>query len=230
MINEDALRSAFSDYSEALLGPYQIGHVLYRLTDQVVDVLGIEGAGVSIAEDDRLTFVAATDMRVATVEAHQDADGEGPCHDAYTSGERVPVGDLTTETRWPKYVALAIDQGCRAVAGLPMPAASRRIGALNLYRDQPHDWTTEQLEVGQLLANMASGYVINRTEMDDTRNLVEQLQYALDSRVVIEQAKGIVAAQRDITPDAAFEQLRDRARSTSTRLHDVCQQVVDSAG
>lgn len=111
-----------------------------------------------------------------------------------------------------------------------MPAASRRIGALNLYRDQPHDWTTEQLEVGQLLANMASGYVINRTEMDDTRNLVEQLQYALDSRVVIEQAKGIVAAQRDITPNAAFDLLRDRARSTSTRLHDVCQQVIDSAG
>ncbi|MBY5161395.1 GAF and ANTAR domain-containing protein [Salsipaludibacter albus] len=230
MVDPDALRRAFDDYAAALLLPYRIGDVLYRLTDQAVEVLGVDGAGVSVAQDGQdLSFVAATDARVATVEAQQEAGAEGPCHQAYRTGRAVVVCDLADETRWPDYCTTALDQGCRAVAGLPMPTHVRRIGALNLYQHHRHDWTHDELATGQLLANMASGYILNHHELTKTRTVVDQLQEALDSRIIIEQAKGIVAARRCITTSEAFQRLRHQARSTNTRLHDLCQQVVDTA-
>ncbi|MBY5161332.1 GAF and ANTAR domain-containing protein [Salsipaludibacter albus] len=230
MIDQQALRRAFEDYASALLTRYQIGDVLYRLTDQVVDVLGVDGAGVSIAQDgEDLSFVAATDADVAVIEAQQESGGEGPCHEAYHTGEAVTVHDLADESRWPEYRETAMDQGCRAVAGLPMPTHVRRIGALNLYQHDPHDWTDDEISTGQLLANMASGYILNHDALAQSSTLVDQLQGALDSRVIIEQAKGIVAARRGVTTAAAFQLLRDRARSTNVRLHDLCQEVVDTA-
>lgn len=230
MIDQQALRCAFEDYSTALLNPYRIGDVLYRLTDQVVGVLGVDGAGVSIAQEgEDLSFVAATDADVAIIEAKQASGAEGPCHDAYRTGEAETVHDLADETRWPGYRATAMEQGCRAVAGLPMPTHVRRIGALNLYQHEPHVWTDDEISTGQLLANMASGYILNHVALIKSRTVVDQLQGALDSRVVIEQAKGIVAARQCVTPAAAFQLLRDRARSTNVRLHDLCQQIVDTA-
>lgn len=230
MVDHDALVDAFQDYSQVLLGPYEIGDVLYQLTDQAVEVLGVDGAGVSVAQDgdDRLTFVAATDASVATVEATQERGGEGPCHDAYRHGKQVTVTDLTMETRWPVYVQVATDEGCLSVAGLPMPLGGRRIGALNLYRRTRHDWHDDELQVGQVLANMATGYILNHTELSDTRTVVDQLQRALDSRVIIEQAKGVVAASRRMNPDEAFDLLRNHARCTQTQLHDLCRHVVEA--
>lgn len=230
MIDHDALVAAFSSYSHALLHSYDIGHVLYRLSDQALDVLGIDGAAVSVVDDeddDGLTFVSATSARFDTIETTQDINGIGPCHDAFRTGEQITVVDLAEETRWPTYRRVALDNGCRSVAGLPMPIHDRRIGALNLYRDQPHEWETEELHVGQVLANMAAGYIINHAELSESRTVARQLQRALDSRVVIEQAKGMLAARRNISPEEAFDLLRRHARSTNTRLHALCQDVVD---
>lgn len=229
MVDQRALLAAFQDYSETLLHDFDIGDVLYRLTDQVVDVLSVDGAGVSVARqgDAGLTFVAATDAAIATIEAQQEVAGEGPCHDAYRTGDPVVVADLHGEHRWTSYRRVAKAQGCRAVAGLPMPARERRIGALNLYNRTPRQWSDEELRVSQVLANMASGYVVNQLAITRTRNLASQLQHALESRVVIEQAKGIIAGRTGLHLDAAFDHLRCHARSTGTRLHDLAGKVVD---
>ena len=230
MVDHDALVSALTGYSKLLVGSYRIGDVLYQLTDQAVAVLGVDGAGVYLNEDDTLDFVAATDAVVATIEARHEAGADGPCHDAFRSGSVVAVADLAQETRWSGYRAIALDQGCRAVAGVPMPAWERRIGALNLYQRRAHAWTDHELEIAQVLANMASGYILHQEELQESRDVVAQLRGALESRVVIEQAKGIVAARRDISPQEAFEILRERSRSSNTRLHDLSQQVVDGTG
>ncbi len=229
MVHHDALVAAFSDYADAVLAPYRIGDVLHRLIDQAVDVLGVDGAGVSLADGDDLVFIAATDASIATIEATQEAGRQGPCHDAYRTGKQVTVNDLAGDRRWPTFGFVAIQAGCRAVAGLPMPSSDRSIGALNLFRNRPHEWSDEELTVGQLLANMASGYVLNQAELSESRTLAAQLQTALDSRIILEQAKGIVAERQGVTPDRAFDLLRQQARSTQTRLVDVCQAVVDTS-
>ena len=226
MINETALRHAFADHAEAMLQRYDIGHVLYRLTDQVVDVLEVDGAGISLREDpDQLRFVTATDERASRVENAQIA-GDGPGYEAFRSGAIVAVDDLEARGDWPVFREAAGGHGFRSVAGIPMPVAEERIGALNLYRSEPRPWEQEELDVAQLLANAASGYILNWRSLHEQRSLASQLQQALDSRVVIEQAKGVLVERHGIDPDAAFAQLRKHARSNSLRLHDVAGQVV----
>ena len=231
MPDQLALLSALTDFAHDMLAQYQISDVLYRLCDQVVQILGADGAGVALSRGDadpRLRFVAATDSDVTAIESMQEQTGEGPCHDAHRLGARVVVPDLERDQRWPAYRQVALGLGFRSVAGLPMPThpGGPRLGALNLYQHTPRQWTNKDLEVAQLLATMASGYIINNSELDRRRTVVAQLQKALDSRVVIEQAKGVLAGRHGIRPNAAFTLLRNHARSHSEPLHDVCRRVV----
>lgn len=226
MVDRTALVSAFEDYAHALLHPYDVGEMLYRLTDQVVEVLGVDGAGVSIARDDRLSFLTSSGAPVAVLEEFQASTGQGPCHVAFRHGEQVRVGNLEEWDEWPEYRRVALDQGMSAVASLPMPVHEQRVGALDLYRTEPHDWTDDELRVAQLLADMASGYVRNNMQLSESRSLADQLQRALDSRVVVEQAKGVLSGRNDISPNVAFDLLRTRARTSSTKLHEVCEQVI----
>ena len=228
MVDHAAFVQAVGDYAHALLTDYDIGTVLYRLTDHVVTVLGVDGAGVSLAEQGPdLAFVAATDGNVAAIEQEQITHRQGPCHDAYRTGDLVVVPDLEHEERWTAYRTAALEHGARAVLAVPMPVAERRLGALNIYRRTSHDWDDAEMEVARVLADMASGYVFNAGRLDQARTLSQQLQHALDSRVIIEQAKGILAERNQSSPAEAFERLRKHARSTHTRVHDVAQQIVD---
>ena len=228
MVNHAALVQAVGDYAQALLIDYDIGTVLYRLTDHVVAVLGADGAGVSLAErGPDLAFVAATDGMVAAIEQEQVTRQQGPCHDAYRTGDLVVVPDLEHDVRWTAYRTAALEHGARAVLAVPMPVTERRLGALNIYRRTSHDWDDAEMEVAQVLANMASGYVLNSGRLDQARTLSQQLQHALDSRIIVEQAKGILAERNQISPADAFERIRKHARATNTRVHDLAQQIVD---
>lgn len=227
MIDDRALRRAFSDYADALIARYDIGDVLYRLTDQVVEALPVDGAGVSLGHEvATLQLVTATNHRISRLEDAQIASGDGPLFKSFRAGEVVAIEDIELEDRWPRYRETLLAEGFRAVAGIPMPVSERRIGALDLYREQPGPWSREELDVGQLLANIASGYILNREALEESRTLAGQLQHALDSRVVIEQAKGMLAAKHGTDLGEAFERLRQQSRNTSTRLHEVCRAVV----
>lgn len=228
MVDHDALHAAFQDYAKALLEPFDVGTVLYRLVDQASSVLGLDGAGVSVAHrGEHLVFVAATGGAVSAVEGAQAEHGEGPCQDAFRTGVQITVPDLADEDRWPRYTEVAAASGIRSVAALPMPVGEHRIGALNCYRREPHDWSAQQLRTGQLLADMASGYILSNQAMHESRTLADQLQRALDSRIVIEQAKGVLAERHGIDPDAAFERLRSRSRSTHMRIHELARKIVE---
>lgn len=231
MVDESALFRAFEQYSHTLLSDYDVTHVLHQLMDQVIEVLGVEGAGVCLADEQgRLRFVAATNADVAVIEEEQVQEDEGPCHDAYRTGAQVVVDDLTTSEAWPGYLRVALERGVRAVAGVPLPAGDDRwIGALNLYRSDVHDWGQHELATAQLLANMASGYIATRSTMGSSEELADQLREALESRRVIEQAKGVLAGRHDITPEQAFALLRGFARRSNRILREVCAEVVTGA-
>jgi GAF domain-containing protein len=223
-----ALERAFQEYARTLLGPYDIGRVLYRITDDMVSILGIDGAGVSIAADDgNLEFVTATGDVITRLEHHQLEAGDGPCQDAFRTGTRSVSDDLRDEDRWPAYTPTAMELGCRAVVGIPMPTDDdRTIGAVNLYRFAAGRWTDDELDVAQLLADMASGSIVNARRLDESERLNAQLQRALDSRIVIEQAKGIISARTGVDVGAAFAILRDHARRHRRPIHDVAGDVV----
>ncbi|HVM13664.1 MAG TPA: GAF and ANTAR domain-containing protein [Egibacteraceae bacterium] len=221
------LHAALTEFVHTVVRDYDIGHTLDLLTDHVTQVVGVAGAGVSLADEDgHLQFVTATDETTSRVEQLQNRVRQGPCHDAHQRGEPVWSADLNAEGRWEKFVPGALEAGLMSVAGIPMTVGHHRIGALNLYHREPRGWE-DDVAACQLLADMATGYILHAKRLQESQALTEQLQHALDSRVVIEQAKGMIAARQHLDLDDAFGLLRGYARRNNRKLHDAARDVID---
>ena len=228
MVDQQRLQSALRGFASTLVRRYEVGDVLYRLSDTVSDVLGVAGSGVSILDNDLLRFVTATSETVAEVERLQDHFEQGPCRDAAATTTTVVIDDLAAHReRWPKFAPAAVDRGLSAALGIPMHIDGTTVGALNVYDAAPRAWIAEEVTAAQLLADMATAYVVMVGQLRSAEQLAEQLQHALDSRIVIEQAKGALARDHDIDVSAAFELLRRYARKHNRNLHDVAAEVVD---
>lgn len=229
MVDHARLSGVLSDFAHTLVRNYEVGDVLYQLTDATVEVLGTAGAGVSLMEEGgELRFVSATDEDTSKVERVQEACQLGPCKEAHELGETVLVHDIASDHRWPKYREQAMAVGFQTMAGIPMRLQDFRLGALNIYDKSVRNWGDDDVVAAQALADMASSLVINARELAQSRRVAEQLQHALESRVIIEQAKGAVARDMGISIDEAFGILRDHARANRTKLHDVARAVVDN--
>jgi len=230
-VDDRALRRVVATYAHALVtGEYDVGQVLFDLADQCLEVLPVDGAGVSLADPrDGLEFLAATDARAHRAEEAQLEHQDGPCLTAFRSGKVVTVDDLEQDERWPDYRDLALELGYRAVMTVPMPVRDDTIGALDLYRDTPGPWAEEVIEVATALSNLATGYVTMSRALDDATLLNDQLQRALDVRVVVEQAKGILSGRDGQTPAEAYERIRAHARDHQRTVRDVAEAVVDGA-
>jgi GAF domain-containing protein len=150
-----------------------------------------------------------------------------PCRDAYSTGEVVRVSDVREEsTRWPEYSASASRLSIAGVASIPMRLADQNIGALNLYAPVPRLWSDQDMAVAGMLADMATSYLVNASKLRQQEQLSEQLQRALHSRVVIEQAKGITAQQHSVTIDEAYQLMRRHARNNNASLRAVAEAIV----
>jgi GAF domain-containing protein len=229
-VDHRALVRVLSDFAGTLVRDYEVGSVLDEFGLRVSGVLGVLGAGVSLSDEDgALQFVTATGEQVARVEELQIGLREGPCHEAFTQNRQVIVPDLAQEARWPRYRGGALDIGMRSVAGFPMRIDGRLIGALNVYHSAPRDWSDDDVEAAQVLADTASSYVVYARRLTESTVLTDQLRRALDTRIVVEQAKGIIAERHDIDVSAALGKLRGHARNNNAKLHDIAQQVVDGA-
>ena len=228
MADQRQLFQALSDFAHTLVLRYAIADVLFRLTDHVTAVLDVAGSGVSLGDDDgHLRFITASTEIVTELERIQELAQHGACVEAYQSGVAVQSNDLTVETRWSELVPDALRLGFRAAAAIPMRLGDDTIGSLNIYDVRTRDWQDDDLQAAQLLADMAVSYVANASELERSERVRQQLQQALDSRVVIEQAKGMVAAEQGVGVDEAFKRLREHARARNATLHDVAAAVVN---
>lgn len=202
--------------------------VLNDLTEQVTAALGVAGTGVSLWESGQCRFAAASDERSAALERLQEAVRVGPCVDSCLTGEAVTVSSLAETSRdWGAYRQAAQEAGIVAVAAIPMCRDGESVGTMDLYDVSARDWSAEDLHVAGILADIAIGYLVQAWELDRQRRLNEQLRTALDSRIVIEQAKGALAAERHISVDEAFKVLRQHARSHSVTLRSVAEAVIN---
>jgi GAF domain-containing protein len=220
--------SALAEFTHTLTQRYAIADVLSQLTDQVPAVLGIFGGGVSVGDDDGvLRFVTASTGALIKVESTQEEFQEGPCADAFRSGAVVRVPDLAADRRWPRYRPVALAAGLHSVAAIPLRAAEVRVGSLNLYHVEPREWPEDDIRCASLFADMASSYLANASDLQRSERMREQLAQALESRIIIEQAKGIIAGEQKLTVDVAYQRLRRYTREHNARLHDVAHAVVN---
>jgi GAF domain-containing protein len=214
-------------FAVVLPARYDLEAALSELTESVTQVLGLTGSGVTMAEEGRLRFVTAVSQASGELERNQEEQQAGPCRDAYDSGEVVRVTDVREESaRWPEFSATASRLSVAGVAGIPMRLADEIIGALNLYSRGPREWSDEDMAVAGVLADVATSYVVNASKLRQQEQLSEQLQHALESRIVIEQAKGITAQQKAVTIDEAFQLIRGHARNNNASLTTVAEAIV----
>ena len=217
-----------SEFTGELLAPYEVETVLEDLMTRLVATLGLAGGGVALAEDNVLRFTAALPERVVALERVQVDHRRGPCTVAFHTGHIVAISDLSTEqARWPEYCAAAERLGLTSVAGIPMHLSGAAVGALDLYAGGCRQWHKEDLAAAQVMANMATSYLINASKLHQQQQLNEQLRSALDSRAIIEQAKGSVAATQRISVDEAFERIRRHARNHNVTVRAVAEAIVN---
>src|SRR3954451_21218403 len=228
--NPDTLLDSLERFAAALTSGYGIGDVLHNLTEEMAEVLNLTGAGVTLVHDGQQRFVTAALEAIANLEREQEKWQSGPCIDAVASAGPVAVPDIAAEDvseRWPDYTTAAKTAGIQAVAGIPMLAEGQAIGAVNLYDSQPRIWSAEDLRVAGVLASIATGYLTHASAARQEQRTSEQLQQALNTRLIIEQAKGVLATKRETTVDDAFQTLRKYARDHHARIHDVSRAVVN---
>jgi GAF domain-containing protein len=230
MVSTSELLEELSKFAATVSDHFSISDVLHDLAESLTRVLGVSGAGVMLIHDGRVVFVTSPLEAIATVERVQEAGQAGPCVEAARSGTVVAVTDLggpEWAQRWPEYTAAALAAGVRAVVGVPMLYGSDRVGAVNLHDAAPRPWDDTELGVARVFADMATGYLMHASELQQQRRTAEQLQQAMESRMVIEQAKGIICAARRISVDEAYEVLRRHARNHNAKLREVADAVVN---
>jgi GAF domain-containing protein len=229
MYNQSLLLQTLSRFAVILPARYDVQEALSELTESVTAVLGLCGSWVTMADDGGLNFLTAVSQVSAELERDhaQLHPFSCPCRDAYSTGEVVRVTDVREQsTRWPEFSAFATRLSLAGVAAIPMRLADEIIGALNLYSPEPRDWSDEDIAVAGVLANVATSYVVNASKLRQQQQLTEQLQEALKSRIVIEQAKGITAQQRAISVSEAYQLMRGHARRNNASLRVVAEAIV----
>jgi hypothetical protein len=177
-----------------------------------------------------LRLAAASSEQAGLLELFQLQNDQGPCLECFRTGQPVTASDLTGPAqRWPRFAQAAAQAGFRTVEALPMRLRDQVIGALNLFRAEPGPLDPADLRIGQALADVATIGLLQERNVRRRETVSEQLQGALNSRVVIEQAKGKLAERLGIDMDRAFKMLRDYARNSNQRLTDVARDFVDGA-
>lgn len=226
MAEMSGLTQALIGFARTLAGGYDVSDVLHDLPDRVSSVLNIAGAGVSVRDGGAIRFVTVDHEAIVALERVAEKHDQGPCVDATRTGQQVLVSRLADHAaRWPDYAAKAAELGIVAVAAIPMRNAAR-IGALDLFDTSEHDWSPEEVDIADVFADIATAYVLHASDLERDRRTIEQLQHALDSRVIIEQAKGILAGERKISIDQAFALLRKHANDRNATLRAVAEAVV----
>lgn len=221
------LHAAIREFTQAIVNPFDLDDLLDRLVRHATDVLDAAGAGIMLQDrHGRLDFASASSGTITEAERHQDHVGSGACHEAFCSNRTIVVADLELAGRWPTYTPKVLALGLRAVIGVPLNAQGETIGVLNVYRSTPTPWTEDDVEACEILAAMGAGYVLHANQLVASQRLTDQLHEALDSRMVIERAKGILMAKHDIDADTAFEELRRASMDSNRKLRDVARETV----
>jgi GAF domain-containing protein len=212
-----------------LATPRAVEAALAEVAVTAIDLLGLSGAGAALTVDGRLISKAATGEAGQLLEDVQQQTQTGPCQDAIADGRIIAVADLdTATTRWPQFIAAARRVAVGSVAAMPMHADHVVVGALALYAPPKPYWKPEELAVGEILAGLATGVVRHAAALRDSEELALHLDKALASRVIIEQAKGMISEANHIAVPVAFERIRRYARGRHTSVRAVSEEIVTS--
>jgi len=231
MNREQRLAHTFVELADTLIDDFDVIDFLQFLATRCVELLEVAAAGIMLADQEgTLMTVAASDERARLLELFEVQSDEGPCRDCYRLGTAVVNVDLHgARARWPRFAPQAITGGFRSANALPLRLRSQVIGSLNLFHAGAGGLASEELPIAQALADAATIGILQQRSVHRGEVVAGQLQLALTSRIIIEQAKGVLAERLQISPDDAFGMLRAAARSTNRLLSDLAREVASGS-
>ncbi|MBE1486280.1 GAF and ANTAR domain-containing protein [Plantactinospora soyae] len=228
-VSAERLATIFVEVADTLVDEFDLLEFLHMLTDRTADLVGAAAVGLVLADKDgRLEFMAGSNENVKLLELFQLQTREGPCLEAFRTGQPVINVNLgEAAPRWPRFAPRATATGFQSVHAFPMRLRSQTIGALNVFGDtEGGDFDGADVPIVQSLADIAAIALLQERAIHRSEVLTEQLQGALNSRIVIEQAKGAVAQAHQISVDEAFTRIRTYARGNNKKLTDVAHAIV----
>jgi GAF domain-containing protein len=225
---EQRIVATLVEIADTMVEDFDVVEFLHRLAVRSVELLDCAEAGLLLADaGGALRVMASSSERSDTLDLLQSQLQEGPCFDCYQHGHAVFSEDLEADcARWPSFAPAALRQGFRSVQAVPMRVRGQTVGALNLFRTRPGRIDERDMPLGQGMADIAAIALLQERAVREARGVVQQLQDALSSRVVIEQAKGVLAERAQISVDVAFDRLRAYARNRNRRLGDVARELL----
>ena len=225
---ESLLARTLVELADNLVDDFDVVDLLTTLSDRCVEVLDVSAAGIMlVAPDGELRVMCSSDETMRVVELFELQSQEGPCLECYRTGVPVGSADLASDqARWPHFSPVARAAGFRSAEAVPMRLRSQIVGALNLFHNEPGLLNAEDTAIAQALADIATIAILQHNTALEARVVNGQLTVALNSRIIIEQAKGVIAERNQVDVVEAFDLLRSRARSTNRRLAEIAGQVV----
>jgi GAF domain-containing protein len=217
------------ELADNLVDDFDVIDLLTTLAERCVEVLDVDAAGIMLAAPNgELALVTSSSEAMRLVELFELQTHEGPCQDCFRTGRPVVNRDLTTNgQRWPRFAAIAVHAGFYAADAIPMRLRTQIVGVVNLFRTAIGSLSAGDVAAAQALADIATIAILQHRATLDTQHVNEQLSEALTSRIVIEQAKGMIAERHHLPVDTAFATLRDHARRHNERLADVARNILD---
>jgi len=231
MPRDSLIARTFVELADSLVEDFDVVELLTVLADRCVDVFDVDAAGLMlVASDGTLRVIASSSDALHGLELFELQADEGPCLDCYRSGQPIVNVELDgVGGRWPSFATEAVEAGFRSVHALPMRLRGQVIGALNMFRVGPGRMSEADSVAAQALADVATITILTHRARGDEQALNQQLTQALNTRIVIEQAKGVVAERADLDMEQAFARLRRHARNHGLRLTDVAHAVSSKA-
>jgi GAF domain-containing protein len=223
------LANAFVELADTLTADYDVTELTQQLIDHSMALLPIDAAGIMLGDTEgKLQLLASSSEETRLLELLQLHADAGPCLLVYRTGEPLFVDDLRAEPeRWPAFAMRSVEHGFKAVAALPLRLRDDRIGTLNLFRTTTGPMSTSDIGVAEALAAVAAIGIMHERVLAKTTLVARQLNTALETRVVIEQAKGMLAERGGLDMDDAFALLRKHARNSQRQLSELASRVVD---
>jgi GAF domain-containing protein len=224
------VRHALDELGRLRFGEMRVEEALEQIVKVTHTIFSVDGAGLMLADGDHhLRNVAASDARMTHLEELQISYQEGPCITAFEDKILVGAEDLVSDPRWPSFTAAAVKRGVRAVLASPIPYNQDAVGVVAVLSEERHPWSAEA-ELALLAFTDLAALLIATVMMGEQRTvLATQLQNALNSRAVIEQAKGVLIGQQGLSAHAAYEKLRAQARAERRKVTVVAAELVRSA-
>ena len=226
----DHLTEGIAELSRLLVNEEPLDDTLQRVADLACSNLrGADLAGVTLLRDEKPTTAVFTDPTLPEVDSTQYETGLGPCLDAWRHQRVFRIDSTDHDEHWRAFSEACLERGIQSTISFPLGVRGNGIGALNLYSKEPAAFTDEDEKVGMLFAEQASVALANAQLYDSAYRMTQQLQEALTSRAVIDQAKGILMVRHRVGPDEAFNMLRIASQRENRKLREIAQDLADRA-